>query len=151
MRRLTAGFTAIELLLVVVIGGIMMSVAIPYLRSSSQRTSVHGAADEISRLYATARAASIQRGKTAWLVMQSSTSTVLVIAKKANATGIDTVAQPDKLSTRYGVTFTTTTDSLVFTPRGVGANLSATTVVLTSITGVAVDTVTIYPTGTIQR
>ena len=151
MRRLTAGFTAIELLLVVVIGGITMSVAIPYLRSSSQRTSVHGAADEISRLYATARAASIQRGKTAWLVMQSSTSTVLVIAKKVNATGIDTVAQPDKLSTRYGVTFTTTTDSLVFTPRGVGANLSATTVVLTSITGVAVDTVTIYPTGTIQR
>lgn len=151
MRRAVAGFTAIEMLMVIVIVGIMMAVAIPFLRNSSQKTSVRGAADEISRLYATARATSIARGKTAWLVMNGGASTVMVIAKKVNATGIDTVAKPDNLNTRYKVTFTTSTDSMVFTPRGIGANLASTTVILSSTTGGIVDTVIIYPTGKIKR
>ncbi len=150
MRKAT-GFTVIEMLMVIVIAGIMMAVAIPFLRNTSQRTSVHGAADEISRLYATARATSIQRGKLSWLVLDPTSSTAMVIAKQVTGAGIDTISKPDNLTKRYGVTFTASTDSLIFTPRGVGANLVSTTVILSSTTGGIVDTVWIYPTGKIVR
>ena len=151
MRRNAAGFSAIEMIMVIVVVGIMMAVAIPFLRNSSAKTSVRGAADTISRLYATARAASIQRGKTAWLVLNHSASTVLVIASKVSATGVDTIVKPENLNTLYSVTFTNTNDSLVFTPRGIGANLVTTQVVLSSTSGGIVDTVLIYPTGKIKR
>ncbi len=151
MRRSKAGFTLIEILMVIVLVGIMMTVAIPYLRNSSSKTNVRGAADTIARLYATARATSIQRGKVAWLVLSSAGSTVSVIARKVNATGIDTIIKPQNLNKMYSVTFTESTDSLVFTPRGIGANLTATTVIITSASQGIVDTVVIYPTGMIKR
>lgn len=151
MRKAVAGFTVIELLIVIVIAGIMMAVAIPFFRTTSQKSAARGAADEVARLYATARAVSIQRGKLAYLVMDPSAGTVMVIAKQASGTGVDTVSQPDDLGTRYGVTFTTTSDSLAFTPRGIGANLSNTTVILTSVSGGYADTVVIYPTGKIAK
>jgi prepilin-type N-terminal cleavage/methylation domain-containing protein len=151
MRKAVAGFTVIELLMVIVIVGIMMAVAIPFFRTASQKSSARGAGDEIARLYATARAVSIQRGKLAWLVLDPSTSTALVVASKVTGTGVDTVSQPDNLGTRYRVTFTTSTDSLVFTPRGIGANLSTTTVILTSAAGGYADTVVIYPTGKVSQ
>ncbi len=151
MRKLAVGFTVIEMLMVIVVAGIMMAVAIPFLRTTSQKTAVHGAADEISRLYATARATSIQRGKLSWLVLDPTNSSALVIANKVNAVGIDTIVKPDNLKTRYSITFTSSADSLVFTPRGVGANVATTTVILTSTTGGIVDTVSIYPTGKIVR
>lgn len=151
MRRLRAGFTLIEILLVIVLVGIMMTVAIPYLRTSSSKTNVRGAADTIARLYATARATSIQRGKMAWLVLNHTANTVMVIASKVNAVGIDTIVKPENLNSRYSVTFTDSNDSLVFTPRGVGANLTPTTVIITSTAQGMVDTVVIYPTGKIKR
>ncbi len=151
MRQRTAGFTAIEMIMVLVIAGIMMAIVIPILRTSSPKTAVRGAGDEISRLYATARATSIQRGKTAWLVLNSGASTVSVVAKQVGGTNVDTIAKPDNLTSRYNVTFVSSTDSLVFTPRGVGANLSMTTVIIHSTTGGIVDTVYIYPTGKIVR
>ena len=151
MRKDRAGFTLIEILLVIVLVGIMMTVAIPYLRTSSSKTNVRGAADTIARLYSTARATSIQRGKISWLVLNHSSSTVTVIAKQVNATGIDTIIKPQNLNTMYSVTFTDSNDSLVFTPRGIGANLTPTTVIITSTTQGIVDTVVIYPTGKIKR
>ena len=151
MRRVGVGFTIIELLMVIVIAGIMMAVAIPFFRKSSQSASARGAGDEIARLYATTRAVSIQRGKLAWLVLSPSSSTAMVIAGKVSGTGVDTIVQPDDLNKRYGVTFTTTADSLAFTPRGIGANLATTTVIVTSGGGTAADTVLIYPTGMVKR
>ncbi len=151
MRKLAGGFTVIEMLMVIVVAGIMMAVAIPFLRYTSQKTAVHGAADEISRLYATARATSIQRGKLAWLILNPTSNTALVVANKVNAVGIDTIVTPDNLNTRYSITFTASSDSLVFTPRGVGATVATTTVILSSTAGGSVDTVSIYPTGKIVR
>lgn len=151
MRKLRSGFTLIEVLLVIVLVGIMMTVAIPYLRTSSSKTNVRGAADTIARLYGTARATSIQRGKMAWLVLNHTASTVMVIAKQVGATGIDTIVKPDNLAKRYSVSFTDSNDSLVFTPRGIGANLTPTTVIITSSMQGIVDTVVIYPTGKIKR
>ncbi len=151
MRRDRAGFTLIEILMVIVLVGIMMTVAIPYLRTSSTKTNVRGAADTIARLYSTARATSIQRGKIAWLVLNQTATTVMVVAKQVTGTGVDTIVKPENLNTRYSVTFTDSNDSLVFTPRGVGANLTPTTVIITSTAQGIVDTVVIYPTGKIQR
>ena len=151
MRGKRSGFTLIEVLMVIVLVGIMMGVAIPYLRNSSSKTNVRGAADTISRLYSTARATSINRGKVAWLVLNHTATTVMVIAKQVNAAGIDTIIKPQNLSTIYNVSFTDSNDSLVFTPRGIGANLTPTTVIITSATQGIVDTVVIYPTGKIKR
>ncbi len=149
MRRRETGFTAIEMLIVIVVVGIVMTFALPYLRNSSAKASVRGAADEISRLYAMGRAVSIQRGKIAKLMLSSSTSKALVLAAQVNGTAWDTIGAVENLNTRYGVTFTESTDTLIFTPRGIGANLSNTTVIITNKT--FSDTVTIYPTGKITR
>jgi type II secretion system protein H len=151
MRAHRAGFTLVEVLLAIVLIGVMMTVAIPYLRTSAAKTNVQGAADEISRLYATARATSIQRGTIAWLVLNGPATAAMVVAKKVSGTGVDTIAMRDNLNARYSVTFTDSNDSLVFTPRGVGANLTPTTVIIASVAQGIVDTVVIYPTGKIKR
>ncbi len=149
MHSHRSGFTAIEMIIVIVIVGIMMTIALPYLRNSSAKASVRGAADEISRLYAMGRAVSIQRGKTAKLALNSGASTAVILAAKVNATGWDTIGAVENLNSRYGVTFTESADTLYFSPRGIGVNLSNTLIIITN--NAFSDTVIIYPTGTIKR
>lgn len=149
MCRSNRGFTVIEMVIVVVLVGVMMTVALPFLRGSSSKSSVRGAMDAISSMHAVAKATAIQRGRFARLVMSASSSTALIVATQATGSTLDTIGSVEDLGTRFGVRFTTTRDTLVFTPRGIGSELSGTTIIV--IKGDFRDTITISGAGRLAR
>lgn len=128
-----------------VVVGLMMTVAFPFLRNSTERGGVTEAAVVISSMHARAKLAAIQRGRVTRLRMNPTANTMWVTAVKASGTGLDTVGQVENLYDRFGIHFTSTRDTLVFTPRGVGAEASGTTIIITK--GAAADTLSISAAG----
>ncbi|MEK6769230.1 MAG: GspH/FimT family pseudopilin [Gemmatimonadota bacterium] len=149
MYSAVRGFTLIEMVMVVVLVGILMSVALPFFRTGSTKSSVRGAMDAIGSLHAVAKATAIQRGRFARLVMIPGSATALVVANRSTGTVLDTIGSVENLGTRFSITFTTTRDTLVFTPRGIGAELSGTTIII--IRGDFRDTITISAAGRLTR
>jgi len=124
------GFSFMELMVVITVIGIMLAVALPYLRTSTSKASARGAADAVTALHARARMAAISRGRTAKLVIPAGTNKVLVIASKVTTTGIDTLGKVVDLAGQYGVTITSTSDTVSFSPRGIGTFNSAITIII---------------------
>lgn len=144
------GFTLIELIIVVLLVGLLSAVALPYLRTGPSKSSVHGATTAIATLHAIARNAAISRGRMAVLVIKAAApATALVVLKRSGSTAVDTVGTVVNLYSRFTVSLTTTSDSVIFTPRGIGISTSTTTVVATRA-GVA-DTLTISAAGRLIR
>lgn len=131
--------------MVVIIVGAMMAVAIPYLMRSSDRGGVTEATVAISTMHARAKLASIQRGRLTRLKLSPSTSRMWIVATKATGTGLDTIGSVEDMGSRFGITFTSTRDSLVFTPRGIGTENSGTTIVIAK--GSVRDTITVSAAG----
>jgi prepilin-type N-terminal cleavage/methylation domain-containing protein len=153
MRKLTVpgrrGFSFMELMVVVTMIGIMLAVALPYLRSSTSKASARGAADAVTALHSRARMAAISRGRSAKLVIPSGTNKVLVIASKVTTSGIDTLGKVVDLAGQYGVTITSTSDTVSFSPRGIGTFSSLITIII-SKSGFS-DTLKISRGGRLQR
>jgi prepilin-type N-terminal cleavage/methylation domain-containing protein len=147
--RKTQGFTLVEILIVVVLIGIMLAVGIPYFRTGTVKGDLRSGADAIAQLHAVAKQTAIQRGRTARLVMNAGANTVVVTATNAAGTAQDTVGKVEDLNSRFGVTFTTTNATLVFTPRGIGGESAGTTIIV-SKAGFA-DTITISAAGRLLR
>lgn len=148
-RSATAGFTLVELVIVVVLVGILMTVAFPFFRGANVKGELRSGGDAIANMHAVAKQVSIQRGRTTRLVMDQSAYTVVVTANKVSGTGVDTVGRVENLASRYGVRFTTTTPTLVFSPRGIGTEATGTTIIVTKST--YADTITISAAGRLVR
>lgn len=131
--------------MVVVVVSVMMGVAIPYLMRSSDRGGVTESTVAISTMHARAKLAAIQRGRVTRLKMNPSSSLMWVVATKASGSGLDTLGSVENLYDRFGVRITSTRDSLVFTPRGLGTETSGTTIIVSK--GTAADTITISAAG----
>lgn len=149
MRRLDLGFSLIEMVIVIVVIGVLLTVSMPYFRSASLKSDLRAGIDAIASLHATAKATAIQRGRTARLVLASSTSSAYVVANDASGSGVDTVGVVENLDSRFGVSFTTSRDTLSFTPRGIGTELSGTTIIVTKSS--LSDTITISAAGRLSR
>ncbi len=143
------GFTLIEMLMVVTLIGVLMIVALPFFRTGTDKASVRGAMDAISAMHAVAKATAIQRGRTARLVLMPSQSMAVVVAAKVTGPGVDTVGRVEDLASRFGVRFTTTRDTLTFTPRGIGSDLSG-TLIIVSKAGF-IDTVSVTAAGRLMQ
>jgi len=143
------GFTLIEMVIVIVLIGALLAVAIPRLVGATDKTSVRSAKDAISALNAVAKSAAIQRGRTARLVLVSGSGTALVVAAKTTGTGVDTVGKVENLNSRFGVSFTTTQDTISYSPRGIGSNPTGTTIIVSK--GTFSDTVTVTAAGRLQQ
>jgi len=143
------GFTFMELMVVLAMIGIMTAVAIPYLRSSTSKGAARGAADAVTALHARARMAAIQRGRSAKLVIPSGTNRVLVVANKVTTSGVDTLGKVLDLAGQFGVTITSTSDSIPFSPRGIG-NLGSSITIIISKSGFS-DTLRISRGGRLSR
>lgn len=144
------GFTLVEMLMVVVLIGIMLTVALPYFRGSTGKGAVRGAVDAIVSLHSVAKTVAVQRGRTTRLVMSAGNGTMVVVANKVGTTtGVDTIGRVENLNNRFEVTFTTTRDTLLFSPRGVGLDPGTTTIIVSK--GTARDTVTISAGGRLFR
>lgn len=139
------GFTLIELLLVIVIAGLLMGVAIPTFLKFSDKSALRSAGVAVSSLHARARIAAIQRGRNTRLKMSATSNTMWIVSTNAAGTGLDTIGTVENLNSRFGITFTTTRDSLTFTPRGIGFETSGTTIIL--LKGTKADTLTVTAAG----
>lgn len=120
------GFTLIEMLVVLVIIGVMMTIAIRPLNRQRQAINARSARVAASQGLALARSAAIARGCTAVFhlnVTATPNSKTWVTACKASTIGragaaLDTLGRIDTLSNRFGVTVTGTADSVRYDSRG---------------------------------
>jgi prepilin-type N-terminal cleavage/methylation domain-containing protein len=130
-RNRTRGFSLIEVLVVLTLVAAMMAIAVPYFKNTTAKAGARTAADAIVALHARARAGAILRGRTANLVLASGTNKAVVVAAKVTGSGVDTLGKVVDLAAQYGVTVTSSSDSIGFSPRGLGTNVSTVTIVIT--------------------
>lgn len=138
-----------ELMVVLAVIGIMLAVVLPYLRNATGKTAARGAADAVVALHARARMAAIQRGRTAKLVIPAGTNKALVVATKVTSTGIDTLGNVLDLAGQFGVTVTSTSDTIAFSPRGIG-NMGSSITIIISKSGFS-DTLVVSRGGRLTR
>jgi prepilin-type N-terminal cleavage/methylation domain-containing protein len=143
------GFSLMELFVVLTMIGLMLAIALPYLRTQTSKTAARGAADAVTALHARARMAAIQRGRTAKLVIPSGSNKAYIVASKVTSSGVDTLGSILDLAAQFGVTITSTSDSIPFSPRGIGNLGSSVTIIITK--GTFADTLKVSRGGRLSR
>jgi prepilin-type N-terminal cleavage/methylation domain-containing protein len=130
------GFTLLELMVVLVIVGTMLSIGLRPLTLQRSKTNARSARVMASQGLATARSAAISRGCVSVFHLQVSNSAgnpngkIWVTSCKATTIGrvtatVDTLGRIDTLSNRYGVTVTGTADSVMYDSRGFSVNYTS--------------------------
>src|SRR5438876_4236105 len=144
-RSRTAGFTFIEMLLVFVIIGIMLSITVKSVRGTWVASSRRSASREVTSYLFRARAIAIQQSRTAWLVRSGN---VLKILVDSSGTPVQLRTSID-MAQRYGATLTASPkDTIQFDPRGFVANVTQTPKLIVKIGAVA-DTLCVTGLGRI--
>jgi prepilin-type N-terminal cleavage/methylation domain-containing protein len=144
------GFSLIEILTVMIMVGIMVSIAIPRFGFTLSRQDVRGARNLFTTTHAKARASAVSRGRRTAFAIKNGELAILSAHPVTGA--VDTVGSVDDLIERFGVTFTVDPSSrvtLVFDGRGLGTEATTTTVIV-SKAGYA-DTISIAPLGRVIR
>lgn len=124
MRRQTAGFTGIEILIVLVIGGILMGMALPAFGRAISRRGALNARDALVVMGARARSTAIERGATVKLGVDVAAGRTWIVEGMDTLDVLDYSGEFDaKLrAIRNGAML-----EICFTPRGVGGACNATT------------------------
>ena len=78
--RHPAGFSLAEVLLVVVISGVMLSLALPAINTARDGAARRAARQQLSAAFAATRGAALQKGKSATLTLTAGTATVSVLS-----------------------------------------------------------------------
>jgi len=79
MNRRSRGFTIIEMIVALVVGGILTSIALVSYHNVRGRFSVRGARNSFAALQARARADAIERGQDTWLVADMAGDSVYLV------------------------------------------------------------------------
>ncbi len=147
------GFSAIELLTVLVIVGIITAFGIPRIRTAVLRSNVRGAKAAVGTLVVKARAAAVSRGCTATMTLTpGQTGTVSISVCNVNGTGTQILGGVDSLAARYNVYMTPSTSTLAFDPRGLAVSYATLVVGLRSTSTSSVsDSVIVNPLGQVVR
>src|SRR2546430_13467877 len=139
----SAGFTFIEMLLVFVIIGIMLSITVKSVRGTWVASSRRSASREVTSYLFRARTIAIQQSRTAWLVRSGN---VLKILVDSTGTPVQLRTQID-MSARYGATLGGK-DTIQFDPRGFAVYVAPAPKLTVQI-GAATDTLCITGLGRI--
>lgn len=116
MRNSERGFTLIEMLLVIVIMGIVLSLAAPKLGRSAGQMAVRNTRNEISAMLSQSRAFAIQNGRRT--NFRQDGGIVLITIEKGVGNKLDTLMLRD-LGSEHGVTLgPAATLTIPFDPRG---------------------------------
>ena len=147
------GFSAIELLTVLVIVCIITAFGIPRIRSAVLRSNVRSAKAAMGTLVVKARAAAVSRGCTATMTITPGASgTVSISVCNVNGTGTQILGGEDSLAARYNVYMTPSMSTLAFDPRGLAVNYATLVVGLRSTSSSSVsDSVIVNPLGQVVR
>ena len=155
LRRLREprGFTAVELIVALLILAGLAAIFIPALGRTEPRKSVTAAKDAFASLHATARASAIQYGRTTRLTTSSPSRIWVEVTNSVGA--IDTLGRVLYLDQEFNrVTVSSTSNVLCYGPRGLpvqptGCNAPAAAVVFTKNN--FADTVLISAAGRLLR
>lgn len=123
MGRLRQGFTLTEMLVVVVMVGMMTLITLPKFSGLVERNKLSAAREEMAAAIATARAAAVQKGRTATFKVVG--NRMWVTAVSTNGATTTTVLPMKNLGTLYNVSVTATDSAVTYDMRGF-ARLSST-------------------------
>jgi len=130
-RGRRAGFTMLELLVVLILIAVLTGLALPKLTTAAQKANIRSTRMELASMAARARAAAIQRGCVDSLHVSTSTAKAWVTACQVNGSSRDTVGPVDDLGKRFGVTLSTSKTDYGYDPRGIAVGFSGGTIVIT--------------------
>lgn len=150
------GFSAIELLVVFVIIGIIAAFGIPRVRNAVIKSNVRSAKAALGTLVVKARAAAVARGCNATMTLTpgtpgTATGTVSISVCTVTGTGTQILGGVDSLGARFNVQMAPSTNTLVYDPRGLATGNATLVVVLSSTDGTINDSVVVNQLGQVVR
>jgi len=148
VQRSHQGYTLTEMLIVVVIVGLLTLFALPKFSGLVERNRLTAARDEISAAIATARAAAVQKGRSATLWMSGNQMWVTVVTSNAGAT--TTVVPVKSFTTLYNVSVAASDSAITFDLRGFASPRLAATGMFLITGGSRRDSVCITTAGQIM-
>lgn len=116
MDRSRRGYTLTEMLIVVGVVGLLSLFSLPKFKGLVERNRLSAAREELAAAIATARAAAVQKGRTATLFLSGNQMWVTVVTSNAGATS--TVVPVRSFTSLYNVSVTATDPSITFDMRG---------------------------------
>lgn len=147
------GFSAIELLVVFVIIGIIAAFGIPRVRTTVLKSNVRSAKAAMGTLVVKARAVAVARGCNATMTLTSgNTGTVSISVCADTGTGTQILGGVDSLAARFSVAMTPNPTTLTFDPRGLSTTFASMVVVFSSASASSIrDSVIINQLGQVVR
>lgn len=146
------GFSAIELLVVFVIIGIIAAFGIPRVRNAVIKSNVRSAKAAMGTLVVKARAAAVARGCNATMTLTSGpTGTVAISVCNVTSTGTQILGGVDSLAARFNVTMTPSATTLQFDPRGLATTYATLVVRFASADSSISDSVIVNQLGQVVR
>jgi prepilin-type N-terminal cleavage/methylation domain-containing protein len=124
VNRSRQGYTLTEMLIVVGVVGLLTLVSLPRFSGLVERNKLQAARDELTAAIATARAAAIQKGRTATLFLNGNQMWVTAVTSSSGTT--TTVVPVKSFSTLYNVSVAGLT-SVTFDSRGFASPRLSTT------------------------
>lgn len=143
LKGAQAGFTLIELMIVVVVIGIFAAIALPSFSSVLNRMSVRAAADEFYSLLQYSRAEAVTRGTT--INISAAVGTTNIIVKAGNTT----LRQVGTAGLQAGVAINSDVNSVNFTPTGTASTNACFQIVYPTNSSVAAQYIALLTSGRI--
>jgi Tfp pilus assembly protein FimT len=137
----TAAFTALELIVVITLMGLLMAVAMPRLGALRDAASVHAAMGDLGAAFSLARQAAVTRRTMVSIVIDTAAGVV-----ELRASGRALLRHG--LRSAYGIVLWSNKDSTVYDARGLGYGLANLTITVQR--GASVDTLTMSRLGRVR-
>ena len=146
------GFSAIELLVVFVIIGIIAAFGIPRVRSAVLKSNVRSAKAAMGTLVVKARAAAVARGCNATMTLDGVNGTIAISVCADTGNGTQILGGVDSLAARFNVAMRPSAGTLQFDPRGLATTYASMVVAFSSPSDASIrDSVVINQLGQVVR